>query len=229
MTLRRVWIPSPNYSSRGGSGVRLVVIHTAEGSRTYQSLGAFFQNPSAGVSSHTGIDDTPNEIGEYVGSGNKAWTAANANPYSTQTELCAFAAWSPAEWDAHPQMLANCAAWIAEECNHFGIPIRRLSAAEAQGGAAGVCQHVDLGSAAGGHWDCGTGFPMDRVLDMARGGAIAEPDAPPPRPEGEDMSSMVIDGWTHVYAYDEKERRAYHWWQKNGTLEWFVEGLPMPA
>ena len=52
-------------------------------------------------------------------------------------------------------MLANCAAWIAEECAAFGIPVRKLSAAQAQGGQAGVCGHVDLGAAGGGHWDPG--------------------------------------------------------------------------
>ena len=41
--LKRVWIPSPNYSSRGGAGVRLIVIHTAEGARTIESLGSYFQ------------------------------------------------------------------------------------------------------------------------------------------------------------------------------------------
>ena len=87
MALRRVWLPSPNYSSRGGSSVRLIIVHTAEGALTYQSLGSFFSSSSAGVSSHTGIDDSPGEIGEYVGRPNKAWTAGNANPYAVQTEL----------------------------------------------------------------------------------------------------------------------------------------------
>lgn len=171
--LRRVPILSPNYSARG-SGVRLVVLHTAEGALTYQSLGSFFQNPSSGVSSHVGIDDTPGTVGEYVYPDYKAWTQGNANPYSVAAELCAFAAWTH-EWDAHAVMLANTAEWVAEECARFGIPIRKLTAAEAQGGEAGVCQHVDLGAAGGGHWDCGPGFPMDEVIAMAAGGAPAGP------------------------------------------------------
>jgi hypothetical protein len=156
--------------------VRLVVLHTAEGATNYHDLGAFFANPSSGVSSHTGIDDTPGEVGEYVRADYKAWTAANANPVAVQAELCAFAEWSPTEWDRHPAMLDNAAAWIAEECARFGVPLQRLTAEQAQGGAAGVCQHVDLGSWGGGHWDCGPGFPMDRVLTMAGG----QPGAAPP-------------------------------------------------
>jgi hypothetical protein len=168
--LTRKQIPSPNYSSRGGAGVRLIVVHTAEGARTIEELGNFFASSSSGVSSHTGIDDKAGVIGEYVKRGNKAWTAAGANPVAVQTELCAFASWSAAEWATHPNMLENCAKWIAEEAAAFGIPITKLTPAQAQGSGRGVCQHADLGSWGGGHWDCGGAFPIDDVLDMARGG-----------------------------------------------------------
>ena len=179
MALNRVWIPSPNYSSRG-SGVRLIVLHTAEGATTYQSLGSFFSSSSSGVSSHVGIDDTPGVIGEYVRRSDKAWTAANYNPMSTQAELCGFANWSPQTWQQHPTMLSNTAAWIAEEARAYGIPIRKLSASQAQGGQAGVCQHADLGAGGGGHWDCGPNFPIDQVIQMAQGGDSGlAPTVPP--------------------------------------------------
>ena len=184
MALQRKVIASPNYSSRGGSGVRLIVLHTAEGATTIESLGSFFQNPGSGVSSHTGIDDKAGIIGEYVRRDYKAWTASNANPVAVQTELCAFAQWSTAEWHNHQNMLNNCAAWIAEEAAAFGIPIVRLSASQAQSGGRGVCQHVDLGSWGGGHWDCGPGFPMDEVLSMAAGGAPITPGPTPPTQPG---------------------------------------------
>ena len=170
MSLTRKQMPSPNYSSRGGAKVRLIVIHTAEGATTIEELGSFFSQRSAEVSSHTGIDSKPGTIGEYVRRGDKAWTGAGANPVAVQTELCAFAKWSRSEWNRHPVMLENCARWIAEEAAHFGIPITRLTPTQAQGTGRGVCQHVDLGSWGGGHWDCGGGFPLDDVLEMARGG-----------------------------------------------------------
>ena len=184
MALRRDVIPSPNYSGRGGTRVRLVVLHTAEGARTYRELGNFFANPSSGVSSHVGIDDTPGVVGEYVRPDSKAWTQANANPYSVAAELCAFAEWQPSEWQRHRAMLDNCGAWVAEECARFGIPVRRLTPAQAQGGEAGVCQHVDLGAAGGNHWDCGPGFPMAEVLDIAAGGS---PGAGQPKQEADNM------------------------------------------
>lgn len=175
MSLRRLWIPSPNFSSRGGAGVRLIVLHTAEGARTIQSLGSFFSSPSVQASSHCGADDTPNTVGEYVHRTDKAWTVAEYNPVSVNLELCAFASWSRAEWMKHPHMLENCAHWIAEEAAAFKLPIVKLSAAQAQGSGKGVCQHRDLGAAGGGHHDCGDGFPIDHVLELAKG-STSRPD-----------------------------------------------------
>jgi len=198
MTLRRDWIASPNYSSRGGSSVRLVCCHTAEGALTYQSLGNYFASSSSGVSSHVGIDSTPGVIGEYVAPANKAWTQGDANPCAVSAELCAFAGWSSADWAAHPVILENAAAWVREECARFAIPIRSLSAAEAQGGVAGVCDHVDLGAWGGGHWDCGPSFPMAQVIAMATGGATS---APPAQRSGA-MDIKKTSGGYYIFASD---------------------------
>jgi hypothetical protein len=190
MALQRVHIPSPNYSSRGGSSVRLIVCHTTQGASNYQDLGAFFANPSSGVSSHVGVDDTPSVVGEYVPRSGKAWTQGNANPYCVAAELCAWAEWTAGEWADHSQMLDNTAQWIAEEAQYFGIPIRALSAGEAQGGVAGVCQHADLGAAGGGHWDCGSGFPMAEVIDAAITYALGGTPVPE-APEGGDDDVFI--------------------------------------
>jgi N-acetylmuramoyl-L-alanine amidase len=191
--------------------VRLVVLHTAEGARTYQELGNFFANPGSGVSSQVGIDDTASTVGEYVAPGHKSWTQGGANPVSVSAELCAFAEWSRAEWDAHPAMLVNTAEWIAEECARFDIPIRRLTPAEAQGGGRGVCQHVDLGSWGGGHWDCGPGFPMDDVLAVAAG----KPAHAPTQRKGQEMIASTASGRGYwivkpdgaVYAFGDAQHK----------------------
>ena len=123
MSLHRVYMESPNQSGRGGAEVTRIVLHTAEGALSYQSLGDYFASPAAQVSSHVGIDDSPGVVGEYVDRGAKAWTAGDANPFSVQAELCAFAGWSRAEWDAHPTMIDNAGRWVAEEAAMFGIPL----------------------------------------------------------------------------------------------------------
>ncbi len=180
MALKRKSIPSPNYSSRGGATVRLIVIHTAEGATTIESLGSFFANPSSDVSSHAGADDKAGTIGEYVKRGSKAWTAANANPVAVQLELCGFASWSRDVWrNKHANMLDNCARWIAEEAAAFGVPIVKLSSSQAQGSGRGICAHSELGSWGGGHSDPGSGFPFDDVIAAAKryaGGGGSEDD-----------------------------------------------------
>jgi N-acetylmuramoyl-L-alanine amidase len=184
MALRRIWIPSPCYHGRNIGGVRLIVLHTAEGARTIEDLGHFFQNYNNQVSSHVGADDQLGKIGEYVSRGNAAWTQANYNNVAVALELCGFASWSESTWkNQHHNMLRNCADWIAEESKKLGIPITRLNNSQAQGNGRGVTQHINLGAGGGNHVDCGSGFPMDYVLNLAKGGAAESTTGD----EGEDV------------------------------------------
>jgi hypothetical protein len=108
---------------------------------------------------------------------------------AVQTELCAFAHWTPAEWGKHPAMLDNLAQWIAEEAAAFDIPITKLTPQQAQGSGRGVCQHRDLGSWGGGHHDCGDGFPIDSVLEQAKSYA-----------EGGEPATMGYPDWFWDWA-----------------------------
>jgi hypothetical protein len=220
MALQRVWMPSPNVSSRGGSGVRLIVLHTTEGAQDITSLGNFFKSSSVQASSHVGVDNAVRgKIGEYVRRGDKAWTQANANPYCVSCEICtpsgAAASWSDATWRSKPTMLANIADWIAEEAKFYGIPIVKLTASQAQGGSKGVCQHRDLGSAGGGHSDCGNGFPMDYVISLAKG---ANPQPPPAG--GKPQMSVDYFGKNHNSTCGDVRT----WQAKMQTWGWFNPG-----
>lgn len=223
MALKRIWIPSPNYSSRGGSGVRLIVVHTAEGARTIESLGSFFQG-NVQASSHTGADDKVNTLGEYVKRGNKAWTQSNYNPVAVAIELCGFASWSNAEWrNNHDNMLRNCAAWIAEEAKYYGLPITRLNSSQAQGSGRGVCGHNELGAGGGGHWDPGGGFPWDYVIDLAKGGSASGPSA---AEETEMIASAVSDGGTcHVWWVGTDRKTVWYRYQKKNSTNWVDGGV----
>jgi hypothetical protein len=232
MALRRVWIRSPNCSSRGGSGVRIVVVHTAEGARGFRALGNFFANPSAQVSSHVGIDDERGVVGEYVHRPDKAWTQSNFNPMAVSAELCAAplgtttpcgANWSRQEWMRHDGMLQNTADWIREECQHYGLPIVKLSAGQAQGSGRGVCGHVDLGAGGGGHHDPGPNFPWKEVMDMARRGS------PPPKPKppafdplyGRDDDGVVRNKDGRLEVFDElPSGEVRHKWQAKPGGAW---------
>lgn len=228
--LKRVWIASPNYSSRSGS-VRLVVVHTAEGARSFRDLGAFFGNSSSQVSSHTGIDNERGTIGEYVKRPNKAWTQASYNSMAVSTELCGApfdtsqpcgANWSAAEWNKHDAMLANVADWIREECEYYGLPITKLSASQAQGSGRGVCGHVDLGPAGGGHYDPGPNFPWSRVMEMARTGTDPEPE-PEPKPKEPDDRLVAVrkpDGALEIFNELPSGEVVHKWQPKENAGDW---------
>jgi len=105
-------------------------------------------------------------------------------------EQCGYASWSRDTWlDYKEPLLRNTAEWLSEESLRFGIPLTKLTASQAQGSAAGVCGHSDLGSAGCGHSDPGNGYPWDVVLQWARGGV---PPDPPKPTEEEEMPSVMI-------------------------------------
>jgi N-acetyl-anhydromuramyl-L-alanine amidase AmpD len=201
-------MPSPCYSGRDPAGVRLLVVHTAEGATTIESLGNFFSNPANEVSSHAGADDTPGTIGVYVKRADCAWTQANANGVAASLEICGFAEWDAATWAAHEGILENVAGWLAEESAAFGVPLVKLTPAEAQSGAAGVCAHSDLGTWGGNHGDPGPAFPWAHVLELAGGTSSPGPpsSSSPPAPSGSPPP------WPGVYLENYTEG--------NGTAAW---------
>lgn len=170
-------IPS---SSRGGTKARLVAVHTAESARTATSLRSYFDRTES-ASSHVAIDATTTL--EMVPRSRAAWTLRNGNPYSVNAELCAFAAWSRADWlstgtvqgCANPRkIVSRAAAWARRECLALGIPMVKLSPADVRAGKAGIIGHHDytVGMRDGSHWDPGPNFPWDIFMaEVRRGGA----------------------------------------------------------
>ena len=185
-------IPSPNHSSRQGKTIRLIVVHTAEGSTNTTSLGNYFAKSASQASSHVGIDDAA--IEQYVSYDQAAWTLRSGNAISDNAELCAFAAMKRDQWLSpdtvtfyhpalkrnvtvnHPrQILDLTAKWIAERAATRQIPINKLTASQVAAGHAGVIGHWDwtMGMKDGSHTDPGTEFPWDYVIDKARGPVAA--------------------------------------------------------
>jgi peptidoglycan hydrolase-like protein with peptidoglycan-binding domain len=181
----RIWIPSPNYSA-SRSRNQLLVVHTSEGAQTFASLGNFLGQSSSGVSYHVGFDDTSStQIGEYVKPPGKCWAAFESNDWGEHGCCCtpsgASYGWSRDTWMAKVNMLAACAAWLAEESARYGIPLVKITGADIDAGRPGVCGHADVSasSAQGDHGDPGPNFPWDHVLALAGGAPGAPPVAPP--------------------------------------------------
>lgn len=192
----RGMIVSPNFSSRGGKKVRLLIVHTAEGARTNAGLGAYFANKANQVSSHAGIDD--HGIETFVPYDQAAWTCRSANAIADQVELCGFAAWNRLNWVSnHPNMLSLLAQWLRERAAARGIPLRKLTPAQVAAGESGVIAHVDwtVGMKDGTHTDCGTGFPWDVVMALATGGSAPAPKPVTP-PVPKDATPMNVMPWT---------------------------------
>lgn len=207
MAIERV--QRPTSSKSGGSNLRrIVVIHISAGATTNDSLAGFIQNPANQVSYHISVDNTrPGVCYEYVKLPDSSWSVASYNGVSVNGCICAAGEaqnYSRQQWlDRQDVAISNLAAWVGEECKRTGIPLVALTASQAQGNSSGVCQHRDLGSAGGGHNDCGPYFPMDILIERAKGGST------PPKPTGPD--------WAYLYGTRETDYM--------GTVK---NGLPLP-
>jgi hypothetical protein len=227
MSMTEVWMPSPNYST-GRGPYNKVVLHTTEGAQTIESLGNFFSQSSAGVSSHFGADNrSRGVVGAYVYESNKAWTQGNANPYCLSNELCtpsgAASGWSRDFWlNEQDTLLRNAADWVAWMCAKYSIPIVSLSASQAQDpNVRGVCDHVDLGSWGGNHNDCGPGFPMDQVIAWAKSGTGSTPTPEPPQELGVNMtadSARDSSGRLHLTCIGAHDGKVYYMREDGGNF-----------
>lgn len=170
MSLKRIWTPSGNNSN--GSTKRLIVLHTMEGftgTNGAYDCAKYFQT-DCGASSQVCIDNNRGTIWECVSRGDGAWTQCGYNSESVSAEQSGFASWSRDYWLSNRENeLRNTADWIREEAGILGIPIRALTSGEAQGGGTGITQHMHLGSTGCGHSDCGSNYPIDKVIEWAKG------------------------------------------------------------
>jgi N-acetyl-anhydromuramyl-L-alanine amidase AmpD len=67
---------SPNWNSRGGSAVSLVVIHSCEGN--YSGCWSWLRNTAAGASAHYVVKEDGGEISQLVREADRAWHVAAA-------------------------------------------------------------------------------------------------------------------------------------------------------
>ncbi len=137
------WTPSPNYSSRGGQKVRLIVAHDCEGS--YAGSVAWFAMARSRVSAHLVLSEDGSEATQMVAWGNKAWHACDFNPFSEGIEAAGYAAkgFPAVEWSA----LAALVAW---RLHANGLPCQEANPAN---NWTGFTEHAKLGAAGGGHHD----------------------------------------------------------------------------
>src|SRR3546814_5093118 len=76
------WVTSPNYSSRSGTAVREVAIHTMQGS--YAGSISWFQNSSSQVRAHYLIRSSDGQVTQMVREYNKGWHVRSHNPHRSE-------------------------------------------------------------------------------------------------------------------------------------------------
>lgn len=158
--------PSPNRSTRGGVTPRLLVWHETAG--PYAGSVSWLRNPKSEASAHLVVREDGGEVSQLVPLALKAWTQAALNPRGVGIEHANVTAKGYAT-EAQLAVSARIFGWL---CLHLDIPPRF-----ARGGhGAGVCRHLDLGAAGGGHTQCGpSDATWERFLvmlhhEIARGG-----------------------------------------------------------
>lgn len=176
------WVGSPRAYTRGRKmAVQLGVTHYtagSEGPTSAEGGAAYDKVRTDGTSTHAFADS--NSVAVEVLDEDRAHHArAHGNEIGLGLELCGTAQ-TRAQW-LDPVSLAtlrNGAAWMAEKCVKFGLPVRRLSVPEVRAAyyapagqrPKGICGHVDVTNAfpedQGDHQDPGVAFPWDVYLGL---------------------------------------------------------------
>lgn len=168
------FIQARNYKvGRDGKQIRLLVCHdmeAPEGPLTAENVARYFAAKDTRMASaHYCVDN--NSVVQCVKDSDTAYAAKGANADGLHFELAGYARQTPAEWvDSYSlPMLTLAAALVAAKARAYGIPVRKLTAAEVRAGKAGICGHGDVTKAyppGTGHTDPGGQFPWPLFLDL---------------------------------------------------------------
>jgi len=145
------------------------------------------------------------------------------------------------------QAMENMAAIVGEQARKYAIPLVALNNSEAQSGKRGIAQHMNYGSMGSGHHDCGGGFPIDVLIQMASGSPVPEPTPPQETfsigareddfmgmvKPGESSYAPVPKNVTHIRLFSDvggqgvnhvKVRLAFH---RTGQTNWTVHHVDL--
>lgn len=154
-----------NYSSRNGTAVRVIVWHQTvsrdrPGWSDQDGLTALANNPQSGVSWHLLIGRADGNCTFSVPLNMKAWTQANANPFSIGIEVQAY---GDEPTYLEPAGEHRLLAVTRELGRRYGIPMRRGLVQNCQVTRSGIVEHSELGRCGGGHADV-TPWATDQLI-----------------------------------------------------------------
>lgn len=137
-----VWNPAPscNFSSRNGTAISAITIHTIQG--TYAGAISWAQNCSSSVSYHYVVRSSDGQITQMVLEANKAWHVGSENPYTIGYEHEGYV--SQTGW--YTTAMYNASASLTRDiCNSgYGInPLRTFFGAATSGlNTLGSCTKI---------------------------------------------------------------------------------------
>ncbi len=115
------WVASPNYSSRAGTPISVVVMHTVQGS--YAGCVSWFQNPTAQASTAYVVRSSDGQLTQMVLEADKAWHVGSENPYSIGYEHEGYV--EQTGWYTMP-MYQSSADLTRDICQAYGINPERM-------------------------------------------------------------------------------------------------------
>lgn len=167
-------------ANRGLGDILWVVQHDMEMPEkpdTAEACNGYFQVTPNETSAHYCVDSTG--IDQGVLTGDIAWAALHtANLLGVHIEHAGYARQTTGQWlDPYGLLMLPWSAWLtAWLCDQFGLPPKRLTAADVKARRPGVVGHDTLSAAkldGNNHSDPGSGFPWDwymgRVEDIVTG------------------------------------------------------------
>lgn len=157
--------------SRDGQKVIWIGLHTTEGNGTARQLrdADWWKGSSHAIADNRELL-TPAE--GCVPYNRASWTLRRGNKISVNIEQIGWAKWPRDHWlGTQMPMLRHTARWVGDMSKMFEVPLEYIGIQGVRDRRSGVIQHNDYSKATGdgSHWDCGPGYPIDVVMDMARG------------------------------------------------------------
>ena len=115
-----IWNPTPscNYSSRGGTAISAVVIHTTQG--TYGGAISWAKNCSSNISFHYIVRSSDGQITQMLLEAKKGWHARTANPYTIGIEHEGYVN-NPSSW--YTNAMYNSSAALVRDITQSGYGI----------------------------------------------------------------------------------------------------------
>ncbi|WP_330256270.1 DUF1906 domain-containing protein [Nocardia sp. NBC_00565] len=147
---------------------QLIVEHSTESESGNTSVIGYLERTGNG-SYQTMIDFDGEEV-RMVSDKKQAW-AAMEQGNRRGLHVCAMgrAEWARDRWQQEGKLLERTAMRYAEWSRLYGIPLVKISAADAANGVRGIVGHIDITAAfhESDHWDPGPNFPYDIVIARA--------------------------------------------------------------